>query len=86
VQKFNRSVRRHHRERLKVKRSNHYCGIKEFKEKDRARILSIWVRTSTICSCWCCGNPRTLWPMYGRRYRASTMQEMKAFDFACVEE
>lgn len=86
--KFNRGERRFHRERLMTNRKEYYGGYaKELTGKELQRLLSLWARTAQVCSCDMCGNPRRKgWEKGYRSGRVSTMQERKAFEFACVQE
>lgn len=70
MEKFSRSVRRHHRERLKNNRKNYHNGPEWYKDQ-----VSIWVNTPTPCSCWGCGNPR-------KYFNSLTIQEKR---FYCEE-
>jgi len=48
------AIRRHHRERLKRKRSDHFGGS----AGSSARKLGMVVSTAAPCGCAMCGNPR----------------------------
>ena len=64
-----RAVRRHHAERLRVKRRHYWGG--RWRALD-ARFLAMLLHTPALCSKFCCGNPRK-W--MGER----TMQERRFF-------
>ena len=49
-----RAWRRAQRERIRAKRINHYDGW----GKESPRAAGMVTTTSTLCSCWMCGNPR----------------------------
>ena len=49
-----RSIRRHHKERLKNKRQHYWFG----KDHMNDRKLGIVTETPSPCSSYCCGNPR----------------------------
>lgn len=49
-----RSIRRHHRTRLKAKRRFHWG--RDLRQEPKA--LSQAIDTPCPCSCWGCGNPR----------------------------
>jgi len=61
-----RALRRHHRERLKIKR-NHYWGRDL---RNDPKILAKTVNTPTPCSCWMCCNRRSI--------EGDTLQELAA--------
>lgn len=69
MEKFNRAVRRHHRDRLKAKRKSYWGGI--LSDEAEARLLGFVARTPAVCSCWMCGHERRI---YGR-----TIQERRLF-------
>lgn len=60
-----RSIRRHHRNRLKKKRKNYWGDRLEENSKH------LVIDTPTPCSCFMCGNPRKHW-------NESTRQEKSA--------
>lgn len=71
-----RSLRRHHLDRIKHKRSNYYSLATwqidvETKERHLGRIAN----TAKLCSCWMCGNPR-------KHRSEKTVQEISAEEFA----
>ena len=49
-----RALRRHHYQRLKRKRRDHYGGY----GRHRTDAQGMLANTATLCSCWMCGNPR----------------------------
>ena len=70
-----RSVRRHHRERLKNKRK-HYYGERWSEPVVSEKEEKYWclaIDTPTPCSCWMCGNPRHYFKGKDKR----TIQELK---------
>ena len=70
-----RAVRRHHRERLKVKRAVYWGFLRQegrYRGVMTERHLGIVVKTPHPCSCYGCGNPRRIGEL--------TMQERK---FSC---
>jgi hypothetical protein len=69
-----RSLRRHHAERLKEKRSSFYNSV----HKDDPKRLGQLVHTATVCSCIMCGNPRT-------HFGNKTIQEQKSELFGMEE-
>jgi hypothetical protein len=66
-----RSVRRHHKERLKKKRQFYWLGH-EWPMDDRQ--LGLVVSTPAICNCWQCKNPRHVFKGKDK----ITIQEKKA--------
>jgi hypothetical protein len=70
ITKQHRSLRRHHRERLKRNRMNHW-GMWRPGVRD-ARRLGMVTQTPAPCSCWCCGNPRRVF----KGKDVSTRQEL----------
>lgn len=64
---MSRSLRRHHRARLKKNR-RHYWGRDMLHEE---KYLSMAVDTPATCSCWMCANPR-------RSQGELTIQERRA--------
>ena len=52
-----RSVRRHHIDRLRRRVASYYFGWAE-RSQAPERVVGILVNTRTICSCSMCGNPR----------------------------
>lgn len=58
-----RSVRRHHRARLRARRRVHWGRDLS---QEPARNLARVIDTPTPCSCWMCGNPRRY---FGERTR-----------------
>ena len=76
-----RAERRHHRRRIKRKRSN-YWGYGKYGHRDIYEMseinLGIVVKTTTTCSCYMCGNQRhNTWQSTDE---CLTMQERKAND------
>lgn len=68
MDKFNRSVRIHHTNRIKVARKSYWSW-----DKKPPRVLGMLVHTAALCSCHMCGNPR--------KYRNElTMQELTHLD------
>lgn len=68
-----RSIRRHHKERLKEKRKD-YCSNDLWNEEEQEeRCLCISIDTPKRCSCWMCGNPRR----YMKGKEKYTIQELK---------
>jgi hypothetical protein len=61
-----RSVRRHHNERLKKKRLSYWGGVAQSDD----RRLGILLHTPHPCTCWMCGNPRKF-------NKEITVQELK---------
>jgi hypothetical protein len=54
-----RSVRRHHLERIKQRRSNYYSLASwQIEAEAKKRHLGRIANTAKLCSCWMCGNPR----------------------------
>ncbi|MEM9547036.1 MAG: hypothetical protein AAGA77_13730 [Bacteroidota bacterium] len=69
---MSRALRRHHRERLKMKRSNYntLSVYNDYGEKVDAKTFSFF-ETPCKCSCFMCGNPRKYW-------NEKTLQEIKS--------
>jgi hypothetical protein len=65
----NRSIRRHHVERLKQKRKGYWGTYNK-----SPIVLGILVNTAAICSCWGCRNPRHV-----LKKESQTIQEKKFF-------
>ncbi len=64
---FSRALRRHHDARLKKKRQYYFYGSHgKLDPKSLGRVL----HTTTICSCFMCGNPR-------KYYLERTVQERR---------
>lgn len=69
--KFNRAIRRHHRNRLRNNRKDYHGGLRN--RKNPEMIMSFYVNTPTPCSCTMCGNPR-------KWFKYKTLSEMKCED------
>ena len=62
VKSSRRAWRRHHRDRLKVRRSRYHGNfLAEVPPLEYARALGRVLATPKSCSCWMCGNPRHHW-------------------------
>ena len=59
-------LRRHHAERLRAKRRAYLSMPKT----STARTIGMLLHTSTLCSCWMCGNPR-------KHFGKATIQERR---------
>ena len=59
MQKFDRSIRRHHRDRLSYNRKNYHRM--DFEKPNTAEVVARYIDTPTPCSCMLCGNPRRRW-------------------------
>ncbi len=77
MDRFNRSTRRHHRERMVAKRlrenASRGCGMlggAEWRQMD-ARVRA---RTGRLCSCYICANPRS---KYGNSAAAMSIPEWR---------
>ena len=57
VKNRKRSVRRHHKQRMKDEIKDKYLNNWQYKDVDE-RTLGIESDTQKRCSCWMCGNPR----------------------------
>jgi len=66
---YKRSIRRHHSDRLKAKRSKYYWWWED-KRTGGARRDGILANTPKLCSCVVCGNPR-------KHFNRPTYQEQK---------
>lgn len=64
-----RAIRRHHRQRLKRKRSTYFMC---YDKSDRILIAKL-VNTPKPCSCYACGNPR-------KHFKERTYQERRLKD------
>lgn len=77
MEKFNNSVRRHHRERIKAKRTRTLKAINPFVfSKSRIvaeRMVNSSINTAKPCSCHMCGNYRK---NYGNSSVGKTVQEL----------
>lgn len=69
-----RSERRHHLERVKVKRYREEKRRHMPVEQWAVRNANLRTHTGTMCSCWMCGNPRRF---RGNSRSALTMQELR---------
>ena len=49
-----RALRRHHYQRLKRKRRDHYGSYGRHRDDVQGQLAN----TAMLCSCWMCGNPR----------------------------
>lgn len=74
--KKKRALRRHHYNRLKVKRRFYWSGDwKALDERQRGLVVD----TPCPCSCWMCGNPR-------RYFGELTIQEKRHDESASYEK
>lgn len=66
-----RAKRRHHRERIKRRRRQHFC----FNHMEPTpRQIGMRIDTAKLCSCWMCGNARAI--------EGDTIQERREFQCA----
>lgn len=89
TEKYSRAQRRADRARIKIKRQFHWgYGHKQewWKDNKKGEInymsplqAGIIARTSTVCSCWMCGNPRR-GGAWTNDFGPLTLQEYKALD------
>lgn len=77
MERFNRSTRRHHRERMVAKRTREnanacYRAVNE--QEWRYMDARVRARTGRLCSCYICANPRS---KYGNSLAALSIPEWR---------